>query len=136
MIFTLERLSKMPFPFMLRRRRQWFRWCLSKVEVEYSRARGLFLFRSKVLFVPRWSKSWQMHATSIPKISACKYIVIRCKNYQIYHVGLWFCATYQIHKFTGWNFWSIQFAFVSIQNIICATLKAWYQLWYWTVSFL
>ena len=75
MIFTLERLSKMPFPFMLRRRRQWLRWCLSKVEVEYSLARGLFLLRSKVLFVPRWSKSWQMHATSIPKISAYKYII-------------------------------------------------------------
>ena len=69
---TFFKLSRILFPRSVRRRRHWFKWCLSKVDVLYNLAKGLFIFCWKELLVPLWSRSWLMQATMSPRISVWK----------------------------------------------------------------
>ena len=105
--------SKMRLPGMLRRRRHWFKWCRSMVELAYSVANEFLALIWKEFVVPRWSRSWPRQAISSPRHSTWNWHCI---------VGM------QFRSSTGHIFQDNFSFFVSCLPIICfvESLAQWF----------
>ena len=116
---SVERQENMSWPSSCSRARAWVKWWFSRIELEYSLARGAPVFTRNVLLWPRWSKSWQRQPQRRESLW----------NEQITSLKINFNA--EMYNYTSKSE-NLSGTPLRIQYMQWATEKAWSQLWYST----